>query len=289
MPVVAVALAAGSMVAGASALAAGAAGLAAVAAGAMVVGGALSIAGTVTGNAKLAKIGGILSLAGGVGTLAVNALGGAASAAGAAEGAASAATDTATAGLSASDGVGAALDASSRTAADAASAAMPIPQPRGLVDLAMSSDVPVTPFAPPAAAPVSPQVTVNRAVENIFGSDPATTFQPEAARFDAFRATPSQPTAISGTDQLGTFLAKENSNRFQVNSQLGFFDKAGKWVQENPEFSKIGADALRGFAGGLVTSERDKSAIASGLVADELNKKKIEEAERRARWARGMV
>lgn len=73
MPVAVVALAAGSMAAGATAFAAATTVAGMVAAGATVVGSALTIVGTVTGNQKLTKIGAIVGVAGSLGTMAVNA------------------------------------------------------------------------------------------------------------------------------------------------------------------------------------------------------------------------
>lgn len=290
MPVIAVVAAAASFVAGASALVAGAAGLAALSAGAMVVGGALTVIGTISGNSKLAKIGGILSLAGGIGSLATGATEAAATAAGSgaeagvadtiagavgeAGGASSAFGDVAVGGVDLGGTTTYGLDEIGGIASEtggAANASMAVGEaaPKGL----LSSEL---------GASDTIRNAVTNADQGVLGIDPTNAMN--AAAPNAMTTANTSVAQSLNTDafNVGDIIQDAAGNATKIvqgsNGELGFFDKAGKWVKANKELAKIGSD----FASGLIPSEQEKA------TTDYYNQRTAELA-RKARWATGRI
>lgn len=266
MPVIVVAVAAGSFAAGAAALATATTLLATVSAGALMVGSALTIAGTITGNSKLTKIGGIISLAGGIGSLASSMGGAAGSAAGAgaenvapvlAETGAEAAASGAVTGATGSEAIsGIAGDAAGNAASTSGLIDAGVPAAAEAGTAATAAD------AATAAAQTGQAATqAAETVTNPFLSDGPIAFGP-SSNTGAF-VPPGQQDGLLG--QLQQFDA---NNAFaptttQSTGMQGYFDKAGQWVKDNKELTKVGLDVVGGVAKGLVPSEQEKAQTAA--------------------------
>lgn len=264
MPVIVVAVAAGSFAAGAAALATATTLLATVSAGALMVGSALTIAGTITGNSKLTKIGGFISLAGGIGSLASSLGGAAGSAAGAgaeniapvlAETGAEAAASGAVTGATGSEAIsGIAGDAAGNAASTS-----------GLIDAGV-----------PAAAEAGTAATAAEAASAAAQTGQAATQAAEAVT-NPFLS--DGPIAFGPNSNTGAFVPQNEGllgqlQQFDANNAFaptttqstgmqGYFDKAGQWVKDNKELTKVGLDVVGGVAKGLVPSEQEKAQTAA--------------------------
>ncbi len=310
MPVVAIAMAAGSFAAGATAIAAGATGFAAVAAGAMMVGGALTIVGTVTGNAKLAKIGGILSLAGGIGTMANNMMtatdaaataGSAASETAATTGvdaAASSGADAAATGAAGSTGEAVTTSVATPSAeilstGDAVTAAQPAAasQSGSLIESANGAtslaDLQAgEPFKQSAfATNTDPLSSFN--TNNAFDSgilDPSSSLSGQST-LAADAMTTGMPDSLIGSTMPGQFRQGTYGSLIDgagSASSPGYLERFQSWVKANPGLAKEGFSLVKGVAGNLVTSPKDRAEI-------EYANAKAEEMRRKARWSSGRI
>lgn len=268
MPVVVVALAAGSFAAGAAAIATATTLMATVAAGALMVGSALTIAGTVTGNKKLTKIGGIISLAGGVASLANNLAGSGAAAAGAgAENVAPVLAETgaeAAAGGAISGATGAGTEAVSGIAGEAASGATT----SGLIDAGVPAAAEAGTAATAAEAANTAAQTgqaaaqATEAVTNPFMTDGPIGFGPGSNTGGAFAPQGQSGGLLGQLEQFDATTAFAPTSQ-QTTGLQGYFDKAGQWVKDNKELTKIGLDTVSGVAKGLVPSEQEKAQTAA--------------------------
>jgi hypothetical protein len=284
MPVVAVALAATSFVSGVAAFTAATTIGGMIAAGATIVGSALTIIGTVTGNAKLAKIGGILSIGGMVGTGVVNSMADTAANA-AAEGAAQAGAEGA-----AEAAGGSAINEAAHFSDAAFDAGMPgaasVPPRmaqnaaagRGLIDAGMESAGPMT--------DVQSQAAVDAAKQTISPVDPAKPFaDPGAQALNSAGAEVRQSLDIDPFANESAKLLRQNAappgsllETSGGTSLGGYFDKFGRWVKDNKELAKMGAE----FASGLFPSDKEKAMT-------EAYKQQTADARRRALWAQGKI
>ncbi len=262
MPVVAVIAAIGSFTAGAAiATAAGATLGAMVVGGAMMVGAAMTVVGAVTGNQKLMKVGGILSLAGGVGAIGMEAMGmlstGAEAMAGAGE--------LASVGEAGGAGMGI-------TEAANATSGLPVSPMAGPSELATVGESGGGMLSAPGAGQI---------VDDAARSELAGTVGKEAAT----TATSAAPLTQEATGMLGTqgpnAFAGQGPNAFVTNGtkSTGFFDKAGNWVTDNKDMTKMLVDTAGGIAKS-VPSPKDKAEQA--LLAE-----KQKELERRRTWWSG--
>lgn len=269
MPVVVVALAAGSFAAGAAALAAATTLAATVAAGALMVGSALTIAGTVTGNKKLTKIGGIISLAGGVASLANNLAGsGAAAASAGAENVAPVLAETgaeaaASGALSGATGAETITGISGDVVAGGAGA---LPPGGGLIDAAApaaeaGSAVTAAEAANAAAQTGQAATQVAETVTNPFMTDGPIGFGPNN-NTGAFAPQGQSGGLLGQLEQFDANTAFSPTNTQSTGLQ-GYFDKAGQWVKDNKELTKVGLDVVGGVAKGLVPSEQEKAQTAA--------------------------
>lgn len=286
MPVAAVALAASSFVAGATAFAAATTTMGMIAAGATMVGSALSIIGTVTGNSKLAKIGGILAIGGMAGTGIINSM-----AETAAQGAAQAATDVAVSAggeaiNSAAHFSDAAFEAGLPSAASAApGAAEAVSSSGGLINMAPEAAArPMTDIQSQAVADAARGAQAP--AQGVAQVDPASPFQAGSQNaLDAGATEVGQSTQMNAYDPEMARLVRQdaatngsliNTNLPSVSTQDGYFDRFGRWVKENPQMAKIGAE----FAGGLFPSQRDRAIT-------EAYRQRAADERRRALWATG--
>ena len=287
MPVVVVALAAGSFAAGATAFAAAAGMAGMVAAGATMVGAALTIVGTVTGNAKLAKIGAVIGIAGGLGTMLTSGAEAAASTA------AGAATDTA----------GTAANAAAGAASDAAGSAMQtvgIADPAagitatgggGMLDAASSASA----SAAPAAASTGGGML--DAVQPVAGNltDPlaqATTSTTSA--FDAANTTAGQAVGGNAFD-AGPSAFNPNAdmamNPTAVPADPGMLSRSvngmSAWAKANPELAKVALSAGGAALGNLMPSEKDKAMMEAYRQQAAVTAQQAEALKRKAAWGSG--
>jgi len=289
MPVVVVALAAGSFAAGAAAIATATTLFATVAAGALMVGSALTIVGTVTGNQKLTKIGGYISLAGGVASLA-NGLAGAGAAGAGAENVAPVLSDTAAdvTGTALTDAAGSvAADSVTGLAGDAANSTLS----SGLMDAASATTAApgasltsgVTDAATAAAeagAQTAGTEAVTQAASTPFVTTDASPFAPSGAS-NAFTAPSSNSNGLLGGieqfDHTSSFVPTEQGGI------QGYFDKAGSWIKNNKELAQIGANAVGGLAKGLVPSAQEKAQ--TDLLRQQAERERIRQLWRQGRIA----
>lgn len=268
MPIIPIVMAIGSIAAGSAAIAAGTAVLGStllgtVLAGAMIVGGAATLIGVATGNQNLIKYGGILALAGGLSLAAAGAFGGLTTDAG----------TTTAAGLDAggppmSEMAGPSMADATATLPEqlsgpgvlstqrATSTVMPVGAPEQLSGPGMTNAAPgVLATQPPA--PVT---------------DISQPFN--AGGQDAFRAPVIDQSTVNTT--------------FNASSPKGFFDKTGKWIQDNQTAAKIGADAIAGFAKGKAAEPLQQSEIALNTATANYRARAAAIAAQRADWGRGV-
>lgn len=285
MPVVAVALAAGSFAAGATAFAAATTLAASVAAGAMMAGAALTIVGTITKNPKLAKIGAIISIAGGIGTMAINMTSGAASAASAAEGAASGAAEVA---AGATEGLAAA-------AGDAAVQTYGIAQPTtdilasaGAVDAAAgagqaaASGGGMIESAIKAGADTAGQAAAG-ATDHL--TNAAGTFQTKDVLTGSMGdlARPIDIAKPVGVDAFAVPYAVDGA------AKTGMLGSISTWARQNPELAKMAMSGVQGLAGSIAPSAKDKAMMDAYRSQQAQTEAQTEALNRRARWGSGRI
>lgn len=295
MPVVVVALAAGSFAAGVTAFAAATTIAGMVAAGAVMAGAAMTMVGTVTGNQKLTKWGAIIGIAGGIGTALTST---------AEAGAGAAAGDTATAGVSdAAAGsvtdatAGAAGDAVSGAASDmaggagsnvatgtgggmldAASASAPAASAPtggmgGMLDAAPGAGVATDPLAQAQASTTS----AFDASKTGAGQAPGNAFQTAPAGSDAF--TPS----ASGNNDMGMPQANVSAGV----GDLGALQQMQAWAKANPELARMALSAAGGAFGSLVPSPRDKAMMDAYRAQAAQTAAQTDAMKRKAAWGSG--
>lgn len=299
MPVVVVALAAGSFAAGATAFAAAAGIAASIAAGATMVGAALTIVGTVTGNAKLAKIGAIVGLAGGIGTMLT---------AGAEANATAAATSTA------GDGATAGAEAVGSAAGDAAAGAaqtFPVAAPGGVDVLPGASgggmlDSMGSSAGASAATPLTAADLGSQAVDTgMLGSLPDVTdplAQAQASTtsaLDAGSTVTGQSAATSGQAanafDPNAIVASPNADMSQpqMPTPLGTGTDPGRmaqmaaWVKQNPELAKMALSAGGAAIGNLVPSSKDKAMMDAYKAQSAMSAAQTDALKRKAAWGAG--
>lgn len=263
MPIIIIAAAAGSFIAGAAiATAAGATLGAMIVGGAMMVGAAMTIVGTITENKNLARWGAILSIAGGIGSLAIGAFEGVAVAADAGGGIAnaSAADITAqTAGVAEGESVGSVLNGAA-PGADAATAAAAAPAAGDPTGLLASQSGP--------AAPAAPAVDANVAAPSPVAATPDATSSfnaPAPQSPNAFQPGAQSTTSAFNPAPVSDAAAPVPGTAPGAGSSTGYFDAAGRWIRQNPEAARAAFNGV-----GL---------LASSVVPKPLN------AEQRARAA----
>ena len=294
MPVVVVALAAGSFAAGAAAIATATTLMATVAAGALMVGSAMTIAGTVTGNKKLTKIGGIISLAGGAASLANNLAGGAAAAGAGAENVAPVLAETgaeaAAGGAISGAAAGTGTEAVSGIAGDAASGAAT----SGLIDAGVpaateaSSAVTAAEAANTAAQTGQAAAQATEAVTNPFMTDGPIGFGPGNNTGGAFSPQGQSGGLLGQLEQFDAATAFSPTGQ-QATGLQGYFDKAGQWVKDNKELTKIGLDTVSGVAKGLVPSDQEKAQTGALREQTAALKAQAERERIRQLWRQGKI
>lgn len=269
MPIVAVVMAVGSIAGGAAAIAAGTAVLGSVAlgtvlAGAMIVGGAATLIGIATDNKNLVKYGGILALAGGLSLAAAGAFGGL----------------TTDAGLGSTTGIDVAggPPMSGMAGPSVADAAATLPEQLsgpGVLSTQRAANVSTPVGVPeqlsgPGMTNAAPGVLATR---------------PPAPVTDL-----SQPFNTGGQDTFrAPVIDKSTVNTtFNASSPKGFFDKAGKWMQDNQTAAKIGYDAVAGYAKGKAAEPLQQSEIALNTATASYRARAAAIAAQRADWGRGV-
>ena len=248
-----------------------------IAGGVMMAGGVMSGVGAITGNKKLSKMGGILSLAGGIGAFASGATGGLGLGG---EGSGSTAVRNMAGNMMDSinstglnvynpDMVKGAMEAG-KAAAEPVAGAFSDVQVAQTSPVNMDSGVQQVPLAD---TPATPGLDSNqRGLLNAAGNTPDGTVKiAEAAPDFAAGAKPVTPAGAAPSQNYNVAPPAEQAGPPAPNKPTGILG----FVKENPDLSKIGAQALSSFGSAAMAPDQQAymDAIAAKYGVDTANAK----------------